>query len=258
MPKQYLRGLVSEVTPEKKSVRVIASTGAVDRQGESINPDGWVLDNFKSNPVLLWSHDAYELPIGKVANIGVDSTGALIADMEFASDISDKAAQIELMVRAGYLNAVSVGFMPLEFDNQGRTIKQELLELSVVNVPANQEALVTSRAFKSFDEMVKTWEKQSKKKDIKVDEVKNIDTVPAVEEKVGRVLSEANRNEIRLMIEACKNAVDTGTKLLESTTPPERRANESNGDKVAPTPRLRSLRMLDRVVEGLIREEKAA
>jgi len=32
---------------------------------DTIKQDGWKLDNFRNNPVILWGHDKYCLPIGK-------------------------------------------------------------------------------------------------------------------------------------------------------------------------------------------------
>lgn len=54
---------------EEKDGRIICdfilSNGAVDRDFDTVNPDGWELENFRKNPVVLWMHDMWELPVAK-------------------------------------------------------------------------------------------------------------------------------------------------------------------------------------------------
>ena len=138
MQKQFIKGLVTK--SEGGKYKVLASTAAIDRQGDSILQSGWDISNFKLNPVMPWAHDYSELPIGKVTSIEVTDRG-LEAEFEFApAEGNPKAQQIKVLYDEGYLNAVSVGFIPKE--RKGNTIiKAELLEISMVPVPANQEAL---------------------------------------------------------------------------------------------------------------------
>jgi HK97 family phage prohead protease len=138
MQKQFIKGLVTKAAEGK--YKVLASTSAIDRQGDSIDQQGWDLSNFKLNPVMPWAHDYSELPVAKVTNIEVTKLG-LEAEFEFApAEGNPKAQQIKVLYDEGYLNAVSVGFIPK--DRKGNVIlKAELLEISFVPVPANQEAL---------------------------------------------------------------------------------------------------------------------
>src|SRR5712672_1326038 len=43
---------------------VIISTEVTDRAGEIVRQSGWDLTNYKNNPIVLWGHDYYSLPIG--------------------------------------------------------------------------------------------------------------------------------------------------------------------------------------------------
>ena len=132
----------------------VASDESVDRMGDIVRASGWSLDPFRSNPVLLWSHNPSELPIGKVTNIGIRGK-QLVADVEFATaDQNPFADKVYRLVKAGILKAVSVGFSPIErkqlVSKDGRYtgtefLKQELHELSVVNVPANANALAIAK-----------------------------------------------------------------------------------------------------------------
>lgn len=133
-------------------VSFIASTSAEDRMGDVIDQKGWKLDNYKKNPVILFGHD-HDKPIGRATNVYMKD-GNLAIDVEFMPEEVDSfAAKIGRMVKAGFLNAVSVGFRPLEMKplKSGglEFLKNELLEVSVVSVPANQEALAFAKSFSS-------------------------------------------------------------------------------------------------------------
>jgi len=148
MKKIYLQGSVTKGADGY--YEIIASTASVDRQGDSIDQSGWDLTNFNQNPVLLWAHDYSELPIGRVTEIGVVD-GALKAKFEFApAEGNPKAAQIQKLYEGGFVNASSVGLIPKERNGHIIT-RAELLELSLVPVPANQEALRMAVSNKSID-----------------------------------------------------------------------------------------------------------
>jgi len=139
-----------------RTATFIASTGTVDRQGDIVDVDGWELADYRKNPVLLFGHDSRALPIGKVTDIRVED-GKLMAKTEGVGEgVHDMADSIWAMVKTGFLNAVSVGFRALEreprFDKDGiwlgyKFIRQELMELSIVPVPANPEAIVVARSY---------------------------------------------------------------------------------------------------------------
>lgn len=139
-----------------RRIRFVASDETVDRYGDIIRANGWQLDNFRKNPVLLFAHQSRNPPIGRVDPIAVEAT-RLIAHAEFMPEgMSDFADSIWQMVDKGFLNAVSVGFLPLApptpiYDADKHLtgfefISQELLELSVVPVPANPEALQLAKS----------------------------------------------------------------------------------------------------------------
>jgi HK97 family phage prohead protease len=130
---------------------VIGSDGSIDRHGDTINPKGWVLDNFQKNPVILLNHNYTGLPIGKAVNVR-RKADSLTFDIQFSKTYELAKTAYELL-KEGILNAWSVGFIPLEFGKAGGewTInKMELLELSLVTVPANPNA-VTPRQMKSLE-----------------------------------------------------------------------------------------------------------
>jgi len=129
----------------------IASTADQDRDGEVIDVAGWDLKNFKKNPVIMFAHDYRTLPIGRATKIGVRD-GKLVNNVEFPPQGTYEFADIvERLVGAGFLKTESVGFMPKKWeDGDGekaprRTYtKQELLEISIVPVPSNPNALMNA------------------------------------------------------------------------------------------------------------------
>ena len=146
---------------DTRSIRFVASDESVDRYGDIIRADGWKLENFRKNAVLLFGHNSRDLPIGKVTDVGVVGK-QLEATAEFMPEgMNDFADAVWHAVEAGFLNAVSVGFLPLsepnyifaadDPDHKGwptgyEFVDQELLELSVVPVPANPQALAVARS----------------------------------------------------------------------------------------------------------------
>jgi len=123
----------------------VVSTGALDSHGERINVDGINLKEFKQNPVVLWGHDGFNLPIAKATKVWKEA-GKLMARAKFYLK-DDFARKVYEYIVDGYLNAVSIGGMVDEWANDGITIdKMTMKEFSVVSVPANPEALVAAKS----------------------------------------------------------------------------------------------------------------
>lgn len=139
-----------------RTVTFVATKEVVDRDGEIIIVKGIDLKNFKRNPLILFSHDRSGLPIGKAVNVKKTQDGEMHVKVQFAEpEVYGFADTVYKLVKGGYLNAVSIGFIP-DFnairrdEKTGARIydKTELLEISVVALPAQQEALVLGKAMK--------------------------------------------------------------------------------------------------------------
>lgn len=153
------------IDTEARAVDFTISTASVDRMGDTIAVDGWKMDNYRKNPVVLWAHDASMLPIAKASNVRVED-GKLKARAEFMpKEISGMSNAVFEMIKGGFLSATSVGFAPIKYafsEEPGRKhgidfIEQELLEFSVVPIPANAEALVEARSAGIDIEPVREW-----------------------------------------------------------------------------------------------------
>jgi len=109
-------------------------------------------ENYLKNPTVLWAHDYSALPVGRALEVTA-SDRDLRAVIQFGPHTF--AQEVYGLYRSGGLNAVSIGFTPLaepQRNNHGGLDydEVELLEISCVPVPANQEALVIARSIAGF------------------------------------------------------------------------------------------------------------
>lgn len=150
------------------------STGVIDRPGDKIEQTGWDLTEYRSNPVMLFGHDANSPPIGKALGAAVVN-GSLRGTFKFApASVYEFGATIGRLVKGGFMPAGSVGFSPIDVrvaedrmdpDDAWQRIqppldfiKSKLLEFSAVPIPANPEALVDARSVASEDvRVLRQW-----------------------------------------------------------------------------------------------------
>lgn len=152
----YIRCMVpfrkQEAGDGKESFEWTFSSYDVDRCMERVDPDGWELENYRMNPVVLWAHDATIPAIGYAESVekGEDLTGRVVFNEK---EFDEFAWGIAQRVKYGSIRSGSVGFLvkEVEFVNHKEKPeekadiifrKQELLEFSICNVPANPLALM--------------------------------------------------------------------------------------------------------------------
>ena len=121
----------------------------VNTYGFRMLTSGADLTAFRANPVMLYNHNDWEMPIGRWVNVRVEGT-QILAEADF--DMGDKrAAEIARKVEAGYLSACSVGawvkecssdpITYLEGQTEPTVTRWSLREASICNIPANHNAL---------------------------------------------------------------------------------------------------------------------
>jgi hypothetical protein len=144
---------VERTEGDVKRVLFVASTATPDRASDIVDQLTWRLDNYRSNPVVQVDHEySASATIGRGEVTVVD--GVLTLEIVKWS-AKPRAQEVKADVDDGIVNAVSVGFRP------GRMIPRsqlpdgdprkgdrgyvyydcELLEVSVVAIPMNPEAL---------------------------------------------------------------------------------------------------------------------
>lgn len=141
--------------PTDRKFQFLASDASVDRMGDTIAIDGWDCKDFVRNPVILFSHDNQDFPVGTAEKIWADEKGLHVIVQ--ISDVTETDRTVFAKLSNGDLRAVSVGFKPTEMewvereDEDGNITggidfkRQELLEISICSVPANANALIEAR-----------------------------------------------------------------------------------------------------------------
>jgi len=160
---------------DENTIRWRLTEKKVDRDGDVIIPDGIILDDYKTNPIILfghgWGSEQGSIPIGKMGMDSFDIQPKYVdANVIFdASGKDDFAAMIFDKVKNGFLNTGSIRFQAKEVDfdpimdgQTGVTVtKWHLLEFSIVPLPSNTGA-VAQRQMKEFkEELEKKFPKKS-------------------------------------------------------------------------------------------------
>jgi HK97 family phage prohead protease len=157
-------------TGNNEGVAWTLSTFDLDRFGERIDPAGWDYKRYRDNPVVEWAH-RYDIPaIGKIEGPSSDDGGLHGLVVFNDKDYDPFGWAIGERVKAGVIRAGSVGFRIIEIEipskedsRDGTTLifrKQELLEFSICNVPANPWALAKPMALTKSIEAAKRETKQ--------------------------------------------------------------------------------------------------
>lgn len=131
-------------------VRAVITTNQPDRAGDLMVPNGLCnVDEFMSNPVVLWAHQRAMPPIGTCTRMEINPD-CIIAETTF-SKASAFAVDVFKLYVEGVLRGWSIGFIPRQAVTMPRSLTQpnggtcysewELLEYSAVPIPENPQAL---------------------------------------------------------------------------------------------------------------------
>ena len=166
-----------------KSLKIAgyANTITKDRAGDVVTAQAWAkgVENYRRNPVLLYQHK-HDAPIGRVDKITVDKKGIFVEAA--VSEAAERNQGIQTLIRDGALKSFSVGFRVKDgkYNREDDTMMitdVELMEISVVSVPCNQDSLFSIRkSFESdtdYEEFKKSFETASE------DEVKMMRSIKA-------------------------------------------------------------------------------
>lgn len=150
---------IKAVDDDKFIVEGIATTPSPDRYGDVVEPLG---AKFKLPLPLLWQHDSRK-PVGSVmfakpTKSGIPFRASIRKPSEFTSEtLRERALEAWESVKSGLVKAVSIGFTSIEHsllkDGGIHFREWEWLELSLVTIPAQQDATIT--VVKSIDSVVR-------------------------------------------------------------------------------------------------------
>jgi HK97 family phage major capsid protein/HK97 family phage prohead protease len=147
MNRAYSLLTVKAVDEEKRIISGMATTPAVDRAEDIVEPEG---AEFKLPIPLLWQHRS-DAPIGKVTKARVTKNGiqieAHIAKSDEPGALKDRLDEAWQSIKLGLVGGLSIGFRGIEMEGiKGgfgtRFLKWLWLELSAVTIPANEEASI--------------------------------------------------------------------------------------------------------------------
>jgi HK97 family phage prohead protease len=153
MNRAYSILTVKAVEDDERVIRGTATTPRPDRVGDVVEPMGV---QFRNPMPLLHQHDSNR-PVGTVTFDKPTKDGitfeARLPKIDEPGPLKDRVDTAWGEVKAGLVRAVSIGFRALEYafmDEGGiRFLSSEVLELSLVTVPANADATISQ--IKSID-----------------------------------------------------------------------------------------------------------
>ena len=207
-----------------------ASTVDIDRHGDVVPTSVWEkgMTNYLKNPIILAYHD-HSNPVGRMVEHKTDSKGLWIK-----ARISTAAKQFQL-IKDGILTAFSIGFRVLDAEYKSDAevflIKDlELVEISVVSVPANQNTLFDLS--KAFD----TPEEYKRYKEQFATQGQSAKGLECSTEADRAITKEWNMNpeEIKQMLaQAAREAAEQATKALETRQKAEQEAKAAEAARQA-------------------------
>lgn len=157
--KQFF-GVLTSVDEEARTVTHFITTADLDRTGDIVLAQGGQVDNYLSGGgVVLWAHEDDDAPIGQCLSLVMKEGGWEAVTYFHEHEEAEKLWQI---VKRGGLRTWSIGFIPIlvSFTGDIRVVETwELLEYSLVNIPANPKALskgYRETGFKEFLDELKS------------------------------------------------------------------------------------------------------
>lgn len=147
MDRAYSLLTVKAVSEDQRVIRGIATTPTPDRIGDIVEPLGV---KFR-NPLPLLHQHRSDAPVGTVRFDKPTKDGitfeARLPQIAEPGPLKDRVDTAWGEVKAGLVRAVSIGFRAIEYsrleDGGLRFIESEVVELSLVTIPANQDATIT-------------------------------------------------------------------------------------------------------------------
>lgn len=141
---------IKAVNEDERVIEGVATTPTTDRMGDIVESKG---AKFKNPLPLLWQHMSSQ-PVGqarfsKATDEGIEFS-ARLPKINEAGALKERVDEAWQSVKHGLVRGVSIGFRTLQDgvelleDGGIHFLKTEILELSLVTIPANQEATITN------------------------------------------------------------------------------------------------------------------
>jgi HK97 family phage prohead protease len=165
----------------------VVSTPEVDRYGTIIVPSGIDYQAYLNNPIVLAQHDSDKWPIGRCLGFAMNGEN-LEATIQIEC-ITEEGKKLNKLINAGFVKAVSVGIIPNEYEEQtidGQKVtvytKSELVEFSVVSVPANRQALLKKSIKTLLQDSIQKYKKEKRMLTPEIEAKIKDELLPAIKE----------------------------------------------------------------------------
>lgn len=282
MIKKYLNAEIKSANKDEGTFEIVASSGETDRMGDAVSPKGWYVKNCKNNPVILWHHSTGGLfgsvaipPVARAEKVWIEDEKELKIKGRWAE--TPFAQELKTLVEGGFLNAVSVGFLPLVEDTKGhieiegkmyrraieeeiekglydskygeKFTKQELLEVSWVNVPALPQALVTARKM-NLALITKALEEiDIGKADDKIETIKPEVEKELPQDKIESILS--RMSEVEKAIKDLEEMIKTNNADSQKD-PKDYKPEKGTNGQIDKEAEIKLLKLADKAIESLL------
>ena len=165
----------------------VVSTPEVDRYGTIIVPAGIDYTAYLANPIVLAQHDSDKWPIGRCLGFAMNGEN-LEATIQIEC-VTEEGKKLTKLINAGFVKAVSVGIIPNEYEEQtidGKKVtvytKSELVEFSVVSVPANRQALLKKSLKTLIQDSIQKYKKEKRMLTPEIEQKIKDELLPAIKE----------------------------------------------------------------------------
>ena len=202
-----------------------ASTTDIDRSGDVVPKSVWEkgIQNYLKNPIILAQHD-YDDPIGRMVDYKIDDKGLWIK-----ARISAAADECFNLIKDKVLTAFSIGFkiIDAEYNSAAEVflIKElELVEISVVSVPCNQNTLFDlSKAFDNAQDYTKFKQQFAPEGN----SAKGLESTPEAKSTTTKELEMTQEEMQKMLADAAKSAAEEATKSLLAAQEAKRLEDEA-------------------------------
>ena len=190
--------------------------GVVDLDNDVVEPGAFaesIATGTAAAGVLIFGqHDDRKEPLGRSMELREDATGLFVK-----GQISDTAMgrDYRQLIKDGVLDQMSIGYVAQEYDVDTNNVrhlrKVDLLEISIVNYPANTEAKIES--YKGGHTQMKTAKEQTPAtKEVKEETGAEGQAVTMTEEQLAQLLEQAAESGATKALKAAADAADDETK----------------------------------------------
>lgn len=169
-----------DIDEDEKAFIATITTSAIDRDNEVVLPKGGNYEDFLKNPVILFGHNYNAMPVARALWVKAQGGRIVAKGVPAPTQIGSEVYEL---IKGGFLNAVSIGFKPIDDEFGPPTTKElekhpdwsgvktvyrkwKLLEFSVVPVPSNPDALIEAvgKGLAVPDQIKEQLEKHKSKK----------------------------------------------------------------------------------------------